>query len=73
MGHLLLKASHIDRGIYHTNLLDKWSLIETGIEIGIRRTQLIFAIGIECGIHDRQVLKYQPSVMSRVIFHHLIS
>ena len=38
----------------------------------IRRTQLLFATGIERGIHDRQVLKYQPSVTSRVIFHHLI-
>ena len=37
-----------------------------------RRTQLLFATGIEGGIHDRQVLKYQPSVTSRVIFHHLI-
>ena len=35
-------------------------------------TQLLFATGIEGGIHDRQVLKYQPSVTSRVIFHHLI-
>ena len=38
----------------------------------IRRTQLLFATGIEGGIHDGQVLKYQPSVTSRVIFHHLI-
>ena len=26
-----------------------------------RHTQLLFAISIERGIHDRQVLKYQPS------------
>ena len=38
----------------------------------IRRTQLLFATGIEGCIHDRQVLKYQPSVASRVIFHHLM-
>ena len=38
----------------------------------IGRTQLLFATGIEHGIHDCQVLKYQPSVTSRVIFHHLI-
>ena len=25
-------------------------------------TQLLFATGIEGGIHDRQVLKYQPSM-----------
>ena len=37
-----------------------------------RPTQLLNAIGIEGGIHDHQVLKYQPSVTSRVIFHHLI-
>ena len=37
-----------------------------------RRTQLLFATGIDRGIHNRQVLKYQPSVTSRVIFHHLI-
>ena len=41
-------------------------------EVKHRRTQLLFATGIERGIHDRQVLKYQPSVTSRVIFHHLI-
>ena len=38
----------------------------------IRCTQLLIATGIERGIHDCQVLKYQPSVTSRVIFHHLI-
>ena len=37
-----------------------------------RRTQFLFATGIEHGIPDRQVLKYQPSVISRVIFYHLI-
>ena len=36
------------------------------------RTQLLFATGIERGIHDHQVLKYQPSVTSRMIFHRLI-
>ena len=34
--------------------------------IHIGRTQLLFATGIERGIHERQVLKYQPSVTSRV-------
>ena len=34
----------------------------------IGRTQLHFATGIEGGIHDHQVLKYQPSVTSRLIF-----
>ena len=38
----------------------------------MRPTQLLNVTGIEGGIHDRQVLKYQPSVTSRVIFHHLI-
>ena len=38
----------------------------------IRRTQLLFATGIEGGIHDRQILKYQSSVTSRVIFHDCI-
>ena len=40
----------------------------------IGRTQLLFATGIECGIHERQVLKYQSSVtsISIVMFHHLI-
>ena len=32
----------------------------------IRRTQLLFATGIERGIHYRQVLKYQPLVTSRL-------
>ena len=34
------------------------------------RDQLLFANGIERGIQDRQFLKYQPSVTSRMIFHH---
>jgi len=38
----------------------------------VGRTELLFAPGIERGIHNRQVLKFQPSVTSRVIFHHLI-
>ena len=37
-----------------------------------RPTQLPFATGIEGGIHECQVLKYQPLVTSRVIFHDLI-
>ena len=41
-------------------------------ERGFGRTQSLFATGIEGGIHDRQVLKYKPSVTSRVIFYHLI-
>ena len=32
----------------------------------IRRTKLLFATGIEGGINNCQVLKYQPSVISRV-------
>ena len=42
------------------------------ISIHIGRTQLLFANGIEGGIQDRQVMKYQPSVKSIMIFHHLI-
>ena len=38
------------------------------IEGHIGRNQLLFATGIERGIHDCQVLKYQPSVTSSVIF-----
>ena len=37
-----------------------------------RRTQLLNATSIEGDIYDCKVLKYQPSVTSRVIFHHLI-
>ena len=37
-----------------------------------RPTRLLNATGIEGGIHNPQVLKYQPSVTSRVIFYHLI-
>ena len=37
-----------------------------------RRSQLLFATGFEGGIHDRQVLKYQPSVTSRLIFQYLM-
>ena len=36
------------------------------------RTQLLFATGIEGGIHDRQVLKHQPSVTSRLMFQYLM-
>ena len=36
------------------------------------RTQLLFVADIEHGIPDCQLLKYQPSMTSRVIFHHLI-
>ena len=39
----------------------------------IKRTQLLFATSIEGGIHDSQVLKYQPSVTSRVISYHFAS
>ena len=35
-------------------------------------TQLLFATCIEGGIHDLQVLEYQPSVTSKVIFHNFI-
>ena len=38
----------------------------------IGRIQLLFATGIEHGIHERLVLKYPPSVTFKVIFHHLI-
>ena len=44
----------------------------TFIENHNRPTQLLNATGIEGGIHDCQFLIYQPSVTSRVIFHHLI-
>ena len=37
-----------------------------------RQSQLFFATGIERGIHNCQVLKYQPSVTSRMVFHDLI-
>ena len=38
-----------------------------------RPTQLLFATGIEGGIHDSQVLKYQPSVTSnRLMFQELM-
>ena len=48
-------------------------LVNGSIQITVNRhTQLLFATGIERGIHDCQILKYQPSVTSRVIFHHLI-
>ena len=33
----------------------------------IRHTQLLFATSIEHGIQDRQVLKYQPLVTSRMM------
>ena len=35
-----------------------------------RHTQLFFATGIESGIHDCQILKYQPLVTSRLIFQY---
>ena len=38
----------------------------------IRHTQLLVATGIEGGIHNRQVLKYQPLVTSRLIFQYTI-
>ena len=37
-----------------------------------RPTQLLKATGIEVGIQDCQVLKYQPSVTSRLIFQYSI-
>ena len=40
--------------------------------VGIRHTQLLFATGIEGGIHDRQVLKYKPSVTFRLMFQYLM-
>jgi len=40
--------------------------------VHIKPTHLLDAIGIEGGIHDRQVLKYQPSVTSRLMFHYLM-
>ena len=46
--------------------------VSSGFVILNRHTQLLFATSIEGGIPDSQVLKYQPSVTSRVIFHHLI-
>ena len=41
-------------------------------QIDIRPTQLLNATGIEGGIHDSQVLKYQPSVTSRLFFWYLM-
>ena len=38
----------------------------------IRRTQLLFATNIERGIHDHQLMKYQPLVTSRLIFQYSI-
>ena len=35
-------------------------------------THLLFAAGIEYGIHDHQVLKYQPLVTPRLIFQYSI-
>ena len=51
-----------------------WLYIEAHINHmkHIRRTQLLFTTGIERGIHDRQVLKYQPLVTSRLIFQYSI-
>ena len=40
--------------------------------VHIRCTQLLFATGIEGGIHDCQVQKYQPYVTSRLIFQYLM-
>ena len=37
-----------------------------------RRTQLLFANGIERGIHDHQLMKYQPLVKPRLIFQYSI-
>ena len=37
----------------------------------IRPTQLLNTTGMKGGIHDRQVLKYQSSVTSRLIFQYL--
>ena len=37
-----------------------------------RPTQLLNATGIKGGIHDHLVLKYQPSVTSRLIFQYLM-
>ena len=42
------------------------------IETYNRHTRLLFATGIELGIHNRQVLKYQPLVRSRLIFQYLM-
>ena len=38
--------------------------------IDIGHTQLLFATGIEHGIHDREVLTYQPLGTSRLIFQY---
>ena len=45
-----------------------WKNFESKESNGNRGTQFLFAIGIEHGIHDCQVLKYQPLVTSRLIF-----
>ena len=41
-------------------------------QIDNRPTQLPNATGIEGGIHDCQVLKYQPAVTSRLMFQDLM-
>ena len=48
-------------------------MVNVSLNVSLNRpTQLLFATGIEGGIHDRQVLKYQPSVTSRLIFQYLM-
>ena len=64
----LLMVKNKDSKAEKENEMMGSSLIQTNIG----RTQLLFATGIEGGIHDPQVLKYQPPGTSRVIFHHLI-
>ena len=66
---------HVMKSFYKCNRAQKSILNEHIYLVNVslnRHTQLFFATGIEGGIHHRQVLKYQPPVTSRVIFHHLI-
>ena len=54
-------------------ILSQVMILKGKMGIGNRRTYFLFATGIECGIHVRQVLKYQSSVTSRLIFQdHII-
>ena len=48
----------------------KQHVVVTLPELHNRRTQLLFATGIERGITDYQVLKYQPLVTFRLIFQY---
>ena len=54
---------------YYSDLI--WDISKHYITC-IGPTQLLNATFKDMDIDDRQILKYQPSVTSRVMFHHLI-